>query len=450
MTRRQVAWAATAVAVAGTVAFAAYPWSGSAAVATPVRVFVSGPGSVTSTPPGIDACTKVCRATLRSTRISLVAVPSPAARFVGWRGGGCRSRGNVCDLTTGGRRDIRAVFQASSPAASRSRAFPDYGTSLSWERYQRELVRLSRSADSWDYYTLAYGLNAHVAMFRATGDRRHLDEALTLVDNVIKSARPSRSMPTSQFRDGYLGWVTQRQEVRGEEVPLYESYLWRYVVQMLRVIHWSPEVFASPHYRQAYSRILRFTETNIFEKWYRRGSDFVYRDRTHMAAHWAFIALDLAELTSDRVRLANYQRVVDDFDKRLRAQLTRNPTNPGAWFWNDVWGRHSHPGQDVSHGNAVIAYLTEAYDVGDGAWGPSDMARFVELLRAVVLRRTGPAEYVDGSGAGNGWLADGFVTLGRYSASLQRRLVSSPSARTPQFLANLTLNDAYLSPGGAR
>lgn len=57
----------------------------------------------------------------------------------------------------------------------------------------------------------------------------------------------------------------------------------------------TPSLNSDPTCRSQYEDLLRFTEVNIFDKWFSRGvRAYIYRDRTHMAAHWASIALDLS------------------------------------------------------------------------------------------------------------------------------------------------------------
>src|SRR4029450_11067029 len=99
-----------------------------------------------------------------------------------------------------------------------------------WDFEYESSVPETRSADSWDHYDASYVVDANVAMFRATGGRRHLDRALEYVENVMDSARESSSLRSSQFRDQYRGWVSMRSDLDrpGDEIPLYESYFWRY------------------------------------------------------------------------------------------------------------------------------------------------------------------------------------------------------------------------------
>jgi hypothetical protein len=323
-----------------------------------------------------------------------------------------------------------------------------------WDFEHRDSLPETRSADSWDHYDASYVVDANTAMFRATGQSRFLDRALEYVENVMGSARESSSLRDSQFRDRYRGWGSLRPDLDhpGEEVPLYESYFWRYATGLLVAIRGNPAVYREAGYRARYQRLLQFAEVNIFEKWYSRGPlQYIYRERTHMAAHWALIALNLSVVTEDASRRARYRQVVDNIDLHLpdvraglRRQMRRNPVEPTAYFWSDVWGSARRPGQDVSHGNGVMAYIVEACDRGQ-TWTADDMAAFSALLTKVIWpggRRY--AQFVDGSGSDNGWFSDGFVKLGRFDAAVQRRLENHQVVNL-QFAANMALNARILS-----
>jgi hypothetical protein len=323
----------------------------------------------------------------------------------------------------------------------------------SWDYQTGTTLPQSRSGDSWDHYNLCYLVDANTAMFGATEKTRYLDRALAYVENVYDTAARSSAMRTSQYHDHYRGWVSNGPDLDrpGMEVPLFESYFWRYASTLLRVMRQTPEVYADPKYRARYDKLLTMAEVDVFEKWYTRGTDNLYRSRTHMASHWALIALNLALITTDAARRKRYRQVVDNIDQHLpnvhaslRGQLRRNPKEPTAYFWSDVWGSYRHPGQDVAHANGVIAYIAEARDNG-GFWTDTDMAAFAALLNRVVWpgRQIYPA-YVDGSGKDNGWFSDGFVKLGRYDPALHRRL-ETHLVQNEQFAANMALNVKVLA-----
>jgi hypothetical protein len=209
-------------------------------------------------------------------------------------------------------------------------------------------------------------------------------------------------------------------------------------------MHDNPKVIADAGYRGRYDKLLSFAEVQIFDKWYARGADdTIYRDRTHMAAHWALISLNLARITADAGRRARYTTVADTISTRLHGQMRRNPVEPTAYFWSDLWDSAKRPGQDVGHGNAVIAYVVEARDRGK-SWTDADMAAFSALLTKVVWPGgTTYHAYVDGTGSDNGWFADGFVKLGRYDPAVQLRL-EKHQVVNDQFAANMALNARIL------
>lgn len=304
----------------------------------------------------------------------------------------------------------------------------------------------STSTDSQNYYDLAYTIDANVSMFEATGATRYLDQALLYVNNVIDRAKPSTQLGAGAFRDSYSGWVSQRSDVKGQEVPLFESYMWRYVTRMLRVMHDDQDLYADPTYRAQYDRVLAFTETNIFDKWLARGANsYVYRSRTHMAAHWAFISFDLARLTSSATRRTKALAVVDNIDlhlpnypgSSLHGQMKLGRVKPGAYWWSDVWGATTRPGQDVDHGNGVLAYVVEARDLGSVTWTAADVAALGKTLTDCVLPKFA---YVDGTGTGTGWIADGFVKLGRYAVAVQQRLENHTVQGQEQYMAAMAVN----------
>ncbi|WP_239014127.1 hypothetical protein [Archangium violaceum] len=316
----------------------------------------------------------------------------------------------------------------------------------------------STSRDSWRLYELAYGIDGNTAMYRATGKVQYLDRALLYVNNVVSTARDSWSLEGGQFQDVYRGWASRHPDTLGQEVPLYESYCWRYVTRLLRVIRETPALYNNDKYRAQYHRLLEFSEMDIFEKWLQRGANIhIYRENTHMASHWAAIAMNLSLMTTDAARKARYLEVLNNINRSLpnhssslREQLVSSPINEAASFWNDAWGSHSRPGQDVSHGNAVVAFIIEAHEAGV-EWTDDDVRALLVTLDSVIWPSDERyAQYVDGSGRGDGWFNDGFMKLGRYDPHLQRRLEKHSVGNNTQFYGNAALNVRLLSEKSAR
>jgi hypothetical protein len=331
---------------------------------------------------------------------------------------------------------------------------------------------LSKSSDSWDYYNLAFGLDAYTSMYLATGKTAYLNQSLTYVNNVIARAKPSSSLGASAFGDSYLGWVSQRADVKGQEVPLFESFLWRYVTQMLWTIRQTPTLYNNPTYKNQYDRILAFTERNIFDKWYTRGDGpgggggagkpNMYRQNTNMASHWAFISLLLSRMTSNTTRRSEAVTVYTDinhhmpiYGSSLRQQFIKTAAAPAAYEWSSAWGPAGQyvgaPNvQDVPHGSGEVSYIMASYDLGV-EWTAADITALFHTLTDVVWRKDRTyAANVDGSGSGNGVIIDGFMKLGRYNAAIQQRLENYTGAISDNYYAVIdfyaqgALNARYL------
>jgi len=102
-----------------------------------------------------------------------------------------------------------------------------------------------------------------------------------------------------------------------------------------------------------------------------------------MAAHWAYISMNLQLMTTNPRRLARERQVFNDINfhlpnyhnASLHSQMVRNPVNSAAYFWNEDWGHVSRPGQDTSHANNVLAYIVEAHDRGLGSYPATSLLR---------------------------------------------------------------------------
>ena len=358
-----------------------------------------------------------------------------------------------------------------SPLFSISRTMtPAIGTTPSLEildvsywknRFDRQAARfsdynrpLSLSGDSNSYYNMAYGVDGYLSMFEATGQEAYLDVALRLINNVIDDATPSTKLGSRAFNDSYLGWVSQREDVAGREVPLFESYLWRYVCRLLTALKANASVYGRDSYKRQYDSILAFTEVNIFDKWYMRGGNrHIYRQNTNMASHWAYIALHLRRHTLNSVRknrcdavhahiasvgLPNYGGA------SLKRQMQLSAVFPGAYSWSNRWASNPPPAQDVSHSNGEISYIVEGRDY-TGIWTSTDIRRLCATLRRAVMPRK--PMYVDGTGKSTGWIADGFVKLGRFSATVQKALETYEVQGQGQYMAAMAENARRLLTG---
>ena len=104
---------------------------------------------------------------------------------------------------------------------------------------------------------------------------------------------------------------------------------------------------------------------------YNRGADdHVYRENAHMASHWAMISMDLSLTTTNAERKAKAKTVYTNINDGMPSygggslhKLMRKQSDGSYVFFGDFDGK-SNRLEDVSHGNAVIAYTAHANALG--------------------------------------------------------------------------------------
>ncbi|NIM17753.1 MAG: hypothetical protein GTO45_08200 [Candidatus Aminicenantes bacterium] len=341
-----------------------------------------------------------------------------------------------------------------------------------FKKKKNDWTKLSTSKFSKSHYHLGYELDALMAAFEVTGRKDYLDEARTYVNNVKKAA----DKPAPQLNDDYEGWLWEKD---GKERPLGECCFWRYVTKLLRIIKETPGLYEDTIYKQFFDETLAFTEKNIWRKWFERATKdspdhkknprYIYPLRTHMASHWAFIALNLSKLTADEAIKSQCGDVSSVINNGLRKNLHPPENNPDAYFWNATWnpdneGDPNLPSdnkvevQDVSHANHVISYIVESFEQGI-FWTLEDIKKFANTLKHIVWKPAnfdffdlvnGTHEKVDNVERPGRRQSDGWVKLGRvdgafrgiYDTCLKENdKFAKHGKQAAQLYANLALNE---------
>lgn len=284
--------------------------------------------------------------------------------------------------------------------------------------YANALARSKSANNDQEYYFLAYFIDGLTSMWQATGDKTYLDQVLTLVENTMGDA--------TSVGNGYLGWPAHD----GVEYSLWDSYYWRHVATLTRIMHQSPNLRSSG-YQAQYEKLLEFSEKHIWDRYESYGATGkFYRSRTHMASHWARIGMELYVITGKQ----KYKEVFDNISfgvmpsrpSNLRNQLYANPNNPKAYVWDSQWDSKSI--QDTSHGGAIVNFWVEAYENGM-YWDRNDINALVTTLDEVIWKDSYGKDFkedVDGGGSMDrpGRLHE-WLILGRYSQKVQNKIKTS-------------------------
>ena len=332
-----------------------------------------------------------------------------------------------------------------------------------WDRRDREYcteLSASTGADQ-EHYFLSYCIDGLVSMWRATADDAYLDLVFGLIDNTLEDAVAGD--------DGFRHWPGPP-ENGGESYPLWESYYWRHVVTLVRVLHDNPEVRARSDYQARYEALLAFSERDVWEKWHSRGLGNLYRSRTHMASHWARIGMELYRITGEAQYLEVFENIshgeMPGRPSNLRMQLYPNPSTPSAYTWASHWGvPEGDEVQDTSHAGAIVSFWEEAVEAGM-YWTVDDRAALTSTLMDVMWFEDGSyARFVDGTSGSDGPYPapDGrcgacgrlheWLVLGRHDRAVQAKIETGYGGGNHRYFGTQAigisaLNARWLLAGG--
>lgn len=331
------------------------------------------------------------------------------------------------------------------------------GRDLSYNNYYSHELRKNKTSEqhidavlrgsmkAYNLMALSRMLGGLIAQYEATDSLEYLDAGYDLCLRAIERSQVSKDIEgnRSPFLDNYRSWINlnpnEDEHVNGgghlQEVPLFESYLFRYMAKLLYETKRISPPDRTPKIRTQYGAVLHFVSKNGWEKWYMRGEaknscyTYLFRSRTHMTSHWALVALFMSRMDTDKEKVVQYNTFVDLYNKQLRENLFTKAN--GAYIWNMTWsnpwpsGLNCNPAalnpiiQDGSHGDHVITYVVESYEM-QRYWNEEDIKRFSKTLRFLLFDEQSDMFYADLSGTVEDKFksgmeyADGFIKLGRY------------------------------------
>ncbi|CAG2532918.1 hypothetical protein MAR621_03112 [Maribacter dokdonensis] len=275
-------------------------------------------------------------------------------------------------------------------------------------------------------YYAGWGFSGALAAFQATGNTDYLDDLIEITYATIAEAEYVSIGNGST----YLGWHTTKHGNNTRGLPLWESYLFRYVATMLRIMYQSPNLRAMNNgslvgstYQYNYDELLSWVETHMWDKWVAAGIGNLYRSRTHMASHWARIGQELHIITGE----AKYKTVFDDisFDgmsnyngASIRSRIY-NLSNGYSMY--QTWESNSL--QDTDHASDIMSYIVNAYEQGY-YWTADDIQKFINTFKNVIWDNPNVFEfskYLNGSGTGAAEHLWEWAFLAKYDTELYNR-----------------------------
>lgn len=277
---------------------------------------------------------------------------------------------------------------------------------------------MSKNENAYGFMALREYLGTLNIIIEKTGDMEAIAEQVALIDNLTSSSQTSRRIQNNVYshQDRYKGWVVTKankanESTIGNEVPLFESYSFFYVAQFLHLVKENGWRNKSLKNRLWWHSKVRFLEKNIWEKWRVRSykdygvyNRYFLRNRTHMGAHWAGIAMYLNALTNNSSIKQQTREVKDQYDQLLKHNLQ---TKNQAYLWASTYDNPkgtdaTRPSesviQDVPHSNHVVSYIIAAYEFGDPNWTREDVSLLGNTFKKILYQPSDNrlADYVDG------------------------------------------------------
>lgn len=375
--------------------------------------------------------------------------------------------------------------QPTNPGSYTIKSY-SYWQGLQVTAFNSSDVSFYKSGDSGRHYPLANGFNGMLSAYRASGSTTYLHQLMLCIDWVIYTAKPGNLLPDSTWKNpNYLCWPDYTQEGSGDEINLNEFYLWRHIAIFIDTItglsgNYPGNGVQSPAGTYAAKRAtyLAFLEKHIWEKWYSRGMNRIYRAVIHISTHSAVVAMILREhavSATIRSQAAAVHANIDHIGQpsgesrglgsHIRKYMEPHPRNSNAYFWY-WWGDRNttrttsgsmaatYPGcSDVSHGGAPIDYVIECILRGYYDWNISDMIKFCNLLNMFCpdaskqMTSTG-AGFIDGTiYSSSRDLRLGFISLGAFERKTQANLDKFLTASGNGVYGRYMMNTKLLSGG---
>jgi len=333
-----------------------------------------------------------------------------------------------------------------------------------WDTDPNKCFAMSLAPDSGggrglNLYHLNGCIDGYTAMYEATGKTQFIDRAIKLTENVIGVAKLDG--------DGFFDWTFK--------IALDETHGWRGTTRMLRVLHDTPALYGNAGYKAKHDTILRWTEKNIFQKWYQRAKDrnawtsIFYRSRTHIVSHWAMITRVLSKQTADGVWRPIYEEMYKKMDgdmspyisSSLHEMMVTHPGHRDVIVFNDQWSMpykvasqctESPCVSDTHHGMDTIGYIAFAREESND-WSTSDVRGLAALMRRLTWNGNATTPmfsfYLDGTGtwAENECIEEGYAKLGKWDPALQRVLEKDDprGCNHPQFFGHMALSARCLN-----
>ncbi|MFT3748303.1 MAG: hypothetical protein QM768_08310 [Agriterribacter sp.] len=317
-------------------------------------------------------------------------------------------------------------------------SFNVWNTPAQIRSFQSVAVR----GDAYYFMPVRDRFGAWLSMYKATGDTIYFNVLKNFIDTLIFQAKPSNIIEGSRYayKDKYEGWIykTNDGKLFGLEVPLSEGYIMRYIFEF---VYLAKKYGVAENNAEWCRKTLLWLTENEWTKWRNRSirqfgkpNTLFLRERLHMGAHWAAVALLLNRMTTVDSIKEQTKSVVEQYDLLAKRGFIKNTvdTNMRAFSqtYNNIKNTDAQQStssfvQDVSHGNHFISYIVLANQLGSEAWGEKEIKKMANLDKNILYKGdytfwdlVNGTEDLKRAGNWGNYQADGWLLLDQYDTGL--------------------------------
>lgn len=296
------------------------------------------------------------------------------------------------------------------------------------------MIEYTNSNNSYHFMALGYFFNANNLMYKETKDTKYLNYNLEVLNSLIFDKNSKGNYVLNKWPIK----VAQKHmsaSYNDQESLVYEGYFFRYLAEFYDIII-SQDLFGDR--QQEIKQALEYAFNKWSEPSMKNFGDYssVQHLRLHIGSHWATVAMYLNKHTKKKEYLAFYTAFNSQVKKALKRQ---SKSGNICYVWNSTYPerfnlalrrRSSYDPvlQDVSHGNHVVQFILDSYNLGYGRWGKNDIQYLSNTVKYLLWqpKTKSFADMVDGTRSidktfvGEGWKqSDGWMKLVFFDNSLK-------------------------------
>jgi hypothetical protein len=294
-----------------------------------------------------------------------------------------------------------------------------------------EALKKAGSGVSYDMYRQRYNIEGLISIYKATGDKKYINNALELSEAYQKAGKDMDG-------DGYLDW---KSPTAGQKFN-HSHHEWRAAAGISDVIGAIKTDPALAEFNNRADNLANFVDKHVWDKAHNvkgRNGKIQDTDNTHFIGRMGSVAVNMYKATGD----PKYREYIETKGQQLKDSLKLgsdgtyniNMTTKGGEF------------ADVSHAGDTINFIVEAAKAGI-VFDQTDLQRLAKTVKTKMWNGKGFSDMINGSSSskysGVGQHQEGWVKLAEFDPDLQSIYLNFVKSQKGAIATNLSANLARI------